>query len=99
MMMRLAVITKLGHKVSRGTTVCLYKKKRNTAVSVVVVAQNAKIFSVKERFCVFVTLSILQSQFIEKGFKKAENCEQNVVLLLFLFTLEIKEFSWLIILA
>ena len=35
----------------------------------------------------FVTLSILQSQFIEKGFKKAENSEQNVVLLLFLFTL------------
>ena len=35
-----------------------------------------------------VTLSILQSQFIEKGFKKAENCEQNVVLLLFLFTLK-----------
>ena len=32
----------------------------------------------------FVTLSILQSQFIEKGFKKAENSEQNVVLLLFL---------------
>ena len=28
------------------------------------------------------TLSILQSQFIEKGFKKAENSEQNVVLLL-----------------
>ena len=60
MMMRLAVITKLGRKVSRGTTVCLYKKKRNTAVSVVVVAQNAKVLSVKERFCVFVTLSILQ---------------------------------------
>ena len=52
---------------------------------------------------VFVTLSILQSQFIEKaflwtvlrsdliekGFKKAENSEQNVMLLLFLFTLEI----------
>ena len=37
---------------------------------------------------VFVTLSILQSQFTEKGFKKAENSEQNVVLLLFLFTLE-----------
>ena len=37
---------------------------------------------------VFVTLSILQSQFIEKGFKKAENSEQNVVLLLFLFTLD-----------
>ena len=35
---------------------------------------------------VFVTLSILQSEFIEKGFKKAENSEQNVVLLLFLFT-------------
>ena len=35
---------------------------------------------------VFVTLSILQSQFIEKGLKKAENSEQNVVLLLtFLF--------------
>ena len=32
----------------------------------------------------FVMLSILQSQFIEKGFKKAENSEQNVVLLLFL---------------
>ena len=37
---------------------------------------------------VFVTLSILQSQFIEKGFKKAKNSEQNVVLLLFLFTLD-----------
>ena len=37
---------------------------------------------------VFVTLSILQSQFIEKGFKKTENSEQNVVLLLFLLTLE-----------
>ena len=34
--------------------------------------------------CVFVTLSILQSQFIEK----AENSEQNVVLLLFLYTLD-----------
>ena len=33
-------------------------------------------------------LSILQSQFIEKGFRKAENSEQNVVLLLFLFTLD-----------
>ena len=30
--------------------------------------------------------SILQSQFIEKGFKKAENSKQYVVLLLFLFT-------------
>ena len=37
---------------------------------------------------VFVTLGILQSQFIEKGFKKAKNSEQNVVLLLPLFTLE-----------
>ena len=36
---------------------------------------------------VYVTLSILQSQFIEKGFKKTENSEENVVLLLFLFTL------------
>ena len=40
---------------------------------------------------VFVTLIILQSQFIEKGFKKAENSERvNVVLLLFLFTLDSK---------
>ena len=37
---------------------------------------------------VFVMLSILQSQFIEKGFKKAKNFEQNVVLLLFSFTLD-----------
>ena len=37
---------------------------------------------------VFVTLSILQSQFIEKDFKKSENSEQNVVLLLWLFTLD-----------
>ena len=35
-----------------------------------------------------VTLSILQSQFIDKRFKKTENYEQNVVLLLFLFTLD-----------
>ena len=34
-----------------------------------------------------MTLSILQSQFIEKSFRKAENSEQNVVLLLFLVTL------------
>ena len=38
-----------------------------------------------------MTLSILQSQFIEKGFKKAENSKQNVVLLLFLFTLDKKK--------
>ena len=37
---------------------------------------------------VFVMLSILQSLFIEKGFKKTKKSEQNVVLLLFLFTLE-----------
>ena len=37
-----------------------------------------------------IKLSILPSQFIEKGFKKAENSEQNVVLLLFLFTEDIK---------
>ena len=42
---------------------------------------------------VFVTLSILQSQFTEKGFKKAENSEQNVVLLLLLFTLDKKWFQ------
>ena len=35
-----------------------------------------------------MTLSILQSQFIDKRFKKTENYEQNVVLLLFLFTLD-----------
>ena len=38
---------------------------------------------------VFVTLSILQSQFTEKGFKKTENSEQNVVLLLFSVTLDV----------
>ena len=38
----------------------------------------------------FVTLSILQFQFIEKGFKKPENCKHYVMLLLFLFTLERK---------
>ena len=37
---------------------------------------------------VFMTLSILQPQSTEKGFKKASNFEQNVVLLLFLFTLD-----------
>ena len=35
---------------------------------------------------VFVILSILQSQFIEKGFKKTKNSEQNVVLLLVFVT-------------
>ena len=38
---------------------------------------------------VFVTPSILQSYFIEKGFKKTENFKHSVVLLLFLFLLEI----------
>ena len=37
---------------------------------------------------VFVTLIILQSHFIEKGFKKTENSEQYLVLLLSLFPLE-----------
>ena len=37
---------------------------------------------------VFVTLSILQSQFIETGFMKTENSEQSVVLLLFSFMLD-----------
>ena len=36
---------------------------------------------------IIVTLSILQSQFTERGFKEIENSEQNVVLLLFSFTL------------
>ena len=37
----------------------------------------------------FVTLSIFQSQFTEKGFNKTDNFEHCVVLLLFLFTLDI----------
>ena len=37
---------------------------------------------------VFMMLSILQSQFTEKGFKKTENSAQNVVLLLFLYMLD-----------
>ena len=41
--------------------------------------------------CVFVMLSILQSQFTEKGFKKSQNSGQNVVLLLFLFTLDLSK--------
>ena len=39
----------------------------------------------------FGTLSVLQSLFIKKGFKKTENSEKNVVfelLLLFLFTVK-----------
>ena len=40
-----------------------------------------------------MTLSIVQSQFTEKGFKKAKNSEQNVVLLLFLFTLDGYKFN------
>ena len=42
-----------------------------------------------------LSFSILQSQFIEKGFKKAENYEQNVVLLLFVFTLDYLSFTYL----
>ena len=37
---------------------------------------------------VFVVLSVLQSQFIEKGLKKTGNVEHNMVLLLFLFALD-----------
>ena len=37
-----------------------------------------------------VTPSIPQSQFIEKGFKKTEYVQHSLVLLLFLFTVEIK---------
>ena len=36
-----------------------------------------------------VTPSIPQSQFSEKGFKKTVNVRHNLVLLLFLFTVEI----------
>ena len=39
---------------------------------------------------VSATPSFLQSQFTEKGFKKTEISEQNVLLLLFLFTLDPK---------
>ena len=41
-----------------------------------------------------MTLSILQSQFTEKGFKKAKNYEQNVALMLILFTLNIFVKGW-----
>ena len=37
---------------------------------------------------VFVMPSMLQSQFIEKVFKKTENFKRSVVLLLFVFTLD-----------
>ena len=40
-----------------------------------------------------MTPSIPQSQFIEKGFKKTENIQHSLVLLLFLFTVEIKNLS------
>ena len=45
--------------------------------------------------CVYICIcdSILQSQSIEKGFKKAENPEQNGVLLLFLFMLELSVYT------
>ena len=46
--------------------------------------------------CVYVLLvtpSILQIQFIVKGFKKIENVQRCLVLLLFLFTVEIKILS------
>ena len=45
------------------------------------------------RIHVRVTLSILQSQFIEKGLKRTQNVERNVVLLLLLFTLKKKNKS------
>ena len=47
---------------------------------------------VKKKTCtwinMFVMLSILQSQFIDKDSKKTKNSEHIVVLLLFLFTLD-----------
>ena len=46
------------------------------------------LFAVQLRWAqIIFKINILQSQFTEKGFKKAENSEQNVVFLLFLFTL------------
>ena len=47
------------------------------------------------RVCVCVWLSILQSQFIEKCFKKTESFEHSGLLLLFLFTLDMTQFSFL----
>ena len=41
-------------------------------------------------YCCFYLHQIIQSQFIEKGFQEDENSEQNVVLLLFLFTLDLQ---------
>ena len=35
----------------------------------------------------------LKKSFIEKGFKKAKSCEQHVVLLLFIFTLDAENLS------
>ena len=52
------------------------------------------IFNKTNAFVCIVVLSILQPQFTEKGFKKAENSEQNVVLLLFLFTLDKTNALW-----
>ena len=45
---------------------------------------------------VFVTLSILQSQFIEKGFKETENVDSVVLLLFLLFY---SKYYWLLILV
>ena len=53
------------------------------------ISQFAPIWSsVGFRIFVCVTPSILQSQFVEKGLKKTENFECNVVLLMFIFTLD-----------
>ena len=45
------------------------------------------IFSPLLKRMVSVTLSVLQSQFAEKGYKKGKHFQHSVVLLLFLFTL------------
>ena len=47
------------------------------------------------RACVCVWLSILQSQFIEKCFKKTESFEHSGLLLLILFTQDMTQFSFL----
>ena len=63
---------------------CLIRLSILQAVSPVVILLLGLISNSVSVFC-FV-FGILQSHFIEKGFKKTENSEQNVVLLLFLFT-------------
>ena len=50
------------------------------------------------RLCLRMYLSIIQSLFIEKCLKQTGNVEHNVVLLLFLFTLDNKKRNTLLLL-